>query len=83
MYFAWEPEVTRPRGQGIEIERWAERHNLTCLILGVPTRRAGNTLDLALTNISGVEAWVDRSECVTSDHRPIRGQVLTGSGKRD
>ncbi|KAI1005854.1 hypothetical protein K3495_g2361 [Podosphaera aphanis] len=72
---AWQPDTTRPYGQGEEIERWAESHNLTCPIVGVPTHRAGNTLDLTWTNISGAQAWVDNSECVTSDHLPIRGQV--------
>ncbi|KAI1006775.1 hypothetical protein K3495_g1438 [Podosphaera aphanis] len=40
-----------------------------------PTDRAGNTLDLAWTNISGTCAWVDRQECVTSDHFPVCGYV--------
>ncbi|KAI0991348.1 hypothetical protein K3495_g16839, partial [Podosphaera aphanis] len=53
----------------------ANRYNLTGLIIGEPTHRAGNTLDLAWTNINGTIAWVDRNECVTSDHLPIRGQV--------
>ncbi|KAI0994152.1 hypothetical protein K3495_g14029, partial [Podosphaera aphanis] len=35
----------------------------------------GNTLDLVWTNISGAHAWVDRSECVTSDHFPLRGYI--------
>ena len=72
---AWQPGVTRPYGQGDEIERWAESHNLSCLIIGEPTHKAGNTLDLAWTNISGARAWVDREECMTSDHLPIRGIV--------
>ncbi|KAI0996528.1 hypothetical protein K3495_g11653 [Podosphaera aphanis] len=75
VHWAWQPGTTRPYGQGEEIERWAESHNLTCLIVGEPTHRAGNTLDLTWTNISGARAWVDQSECVTSDHLPIRGQV--------
>ena len=83
VHCAWQPEATYPRGQGIEIERWAERHNLTCLTVGEPMHRAGNTLDLAWTNINGAQAWVGRSECITSDHLPIRGQVPTGCGKWD
>lgn len=72
---AWQPGANHQHGQGEEIERWAAKHNLSCLIIGEPTHRAGNTLDLAWTNISSAAAWVDRSECVTSDHLPIRGQV--------
>lgn len=72
---AWQPNATSPHGQGEQIERWAERHDLSCLIIGEPTHRAGNTLDLVWTNISGTRAWVDRSECMTSDHLPLRGFV--------
>ncbi|KAI0992053.1 hypothetical protein K3495_g16133, partial [Podosphaera aphanis] len=72
---AWQPNTTSPHGQGEQIERWAERYHLSCLIIGEPTHRAGNTLDLVWTNISGAHAWVDRSECVTSDHLPLRGYV--------
>ncbi|KAI0992228.1 hypothetical protein K3495_g15958, partial [Podosphaera aphanis] len=72
---AWQPNTTSPHGQGEQIERWAERHHLSCLIIGEPTHRAGNTLDLVWTNISGAHAWVDCSECVTSDHLPLRGYV--------
>ncbi|KAI1002492.1 hypothetical protein K3495_g5712, partial [Podosphaera aphanis] len=75
VYEAWQPNTTRPHGQGEEVERWAERHHLTCLIIGEPTHRAGNTLDLVWTNINGARAWVDRSECMTSDHLPLRGYV--------
>ncbi len=75
VHSAWQANVTRAYGQGEEIERWAERHNLSCLIIDEPTHRAGNTLDLVWTNISGSHAWVDRTECVTSDHLPICGQV--------
>ncbi|KAI0991953.1 hypothetical protein K3495_g16233, partial [Podosphaera aphanis] len=75
VHSAWQANITRAYGQGDEIERWAECHNLSCLIVNEPTHRAGNTLDLAWTNISGSLAWVDRSECVTSDHLPICGQI--------
>ncbi|KAI1005884.1 hypothetical protein K3495_g2334 [Podosphaera aphanis] len=71
----WQPGTTRPHGQGDIIEKWAETHNLSCLIIGEPTHRAGNTLDLTWANISNIAAWVDHSECITSDHLPIRGQV--------
>ena len=79
VHAAWQPGVTRPYGQGDEIERWAENQNLSCLIIGEPTHKAGNTLDLAWTNISGARAWVDREECMTSNHLLIRGIVFTGS----
>ncbi|KAI1008046.1 hypothetical protein K3495_g197 [Podosphaera aphanis] len=72
---AWQPEASNKNGESEEIEKWAERHNLSCLITAEPTQRRGNTLDLVWTNISDTVAWVDRSECVTSDHLPIRGQV--------
>ncbi|KAI1004651.1 hypothetical protein K3495_g3567 [Podosphaera aphanis] len=38
-----------------------------------PTHRAGNTLDIVWSNISAASAWVDRDECMTSDHFPISG----------
>ncbi|KAI0996072.1 hypothetical protein K3495_g12109 [Podosphaera aphanis] len=72
---AWQPGASNKHGEGEEIEKWAERHNLSCLIISELTQRRGNTLDLVWTNISDTVAWVDRSECVTSDHLPIRGQV--------
>ncbi|KAI1007908.1 hypothetical protein K3495_g328 [Podosphaera aphanis] len=72
---AWQAGTTRPHEQGDIIEKWAETHNLSCLIIGEPTHRADNTLDLTWTNISNVAAWVDYSECVTSNYLPIRGQV--------
>lgn len=75
VYCAWQPGVTSPYGQGEMIERWAEDHNPTCLIVGEPTHQAGNTLDLVWTNINGSRAWVDHDECVTSDHLPIRGII--------
>lgn len=53
---AWQPNITSPHGQGEQIERWAERHHLSCLIVGEPTHQAGNTLDLVWTNISGAHA---------------------------
>lgn len=71
----WQPGASNPHGQGEAIEKWAKDHNLNCLIAGEPTHRAGNTLDLAWTNISGTSAWVDREECVISDHLPIRGLI--------
>lgn len=74
---AWQPGATRPHRQGEAIEEWADKHKLSCLIIGEPTHRAGNTLDLAWSNIDGTLAWVDRSKCMTSDHLPIRGQVPT------
>ncbi|KAI0991119.1 hypothetical protein K3495_g17068, partial [Podosphaera aphanis] len=58
---AWQPGAAHQHGQGEEIERWANRYNLTGLIIGEPTHRAGNTLDLAWTNINGTIAWVDRN----------------------
>lgn len=77
VHWAWQPGVSRSYGQGEEIEIWAETHNLSCLIIGEPTHRAGNTLDLAWSNIPGTQAWVDRKECMTSDHLPLRGLVST------
>ncbi|KAI0991611.1 hypothetical protein K3495_g16576, partial [Podosphaera aphanis] len=75
VHWAWQPSARSFYGQGEEIERWADKHGLSCLILGEPTHRAGNTLDLAWSNISGASAWVDRDECMTSDHFPISGIV--------
>ena len=75
VHWVWQPGVTRSYGQGEEIEIWAEMHNLSSLVIGEPTHRAGNTLDLVFTNIMEVCAWVDRDECVTSDHYPISGIV--------
>lgn len=75
VYWGWQPGAITTYGQDEEIEKWAEDNNLTCLIIGEPTHRAGNTLDLAWTNIDGTCAWVDRDECVTSDHLPIRGSM--------
>ncbi|POS87283.1 hypothetical protein EPUL_000774 [Erysiphe pulchra] len=45
------------------------------LAIGEPTYRAGNTLDLAFTNVSETMAWVGTEECITSDHLPICGFV--------
>ncbi|KAI0992951.1 hypothetical protein K3495_g15233 [Podosphaera aphanis] len=56
VYWAWQPSATSNYGQGEEIEKWADENGLSCLILGEPTHRAGNTLDLAWTNISGASA---------------------------
>lgn len=50
VHWAWQPNANRSNGQGDEIESWADEHSLTCLIIGEPTHRAGNTLDLAWTN---------------------------------
>ncbi|KHJ35401.1 putative eka-like protein [Erysiphe necator] len=57
VYWAWQPSANSYYGQGEEIERLAEENNLTCLIVGEPTHRAGNTLDLAFTNVSDTMAW--------------------------
>ncbi|KAI0994593.1 hypothetical protein K3495_g13588 [Podosphaera aphanis] len=65
VYWAWQPSASNHYGQGEEIEKWAEEHNLTCLIVGEPTHRAGNTLDLAFTNIRETMAWVGTEEVVT------------------
>lgn len=43
--------------------------------IGEPTNRAGNTLDLVWTSIEGATAWVEREECMTSDHLLICGTV--------
>ncbi|POS84365.1 hypothetical protein EPUL_003072 [Erysiphe pulchra] len=67
----------RSYGQGEEIETWAETQNLSCLLIGEPTNRARNTLDLAWSNIPGTQVWVDRTDCMTSDHLPLRGIVST------
>ncbi|KAI0999025.1 hypothetical protein K3495_g9170 [Podosphaera aphanis] len=75
VYSAWQPGVVSCYGQGEEIESWTERHNLSCLIVGEPTHRARNTLGLAWSKISGICAWVDREECVTSDHFPVCGYI--------
>ncbi|KAI1007859.1 hypothetical protein K3495_g371 [Podosphaera aphanis] len=75
VYWAWQTSARSFYGQGEEIERWADKHGLSCLILGEPTHRAGNTLDLVWSNISGASAWVDRDECMISDHFPISGIV--------
>lgn len=37
VYWAWQPGVERPHGQGELIERWADQHHLTCHIVGEPT----------------------------------------------
>ena len=78
MHWTWQPSARISYGQGEDIEKWAETHNLSCLIVGEPTHRAGNTLDLAFTNISCTRAWVGQDECVTSDHLPISGKVTCG-----
>lgn len=75
VYWAWQPGANKYYGQREEIQRWAEEHNLTCLIVGNPTHRAGNTLDLAFNNVSETMAWVGTDECMTSDHLPICGFV--------
>ncbi|KAI0996535.1 hypothetical protein K3495_g11648 [Podosphaera aphanis] len=82
VHWAWQPCAARTYGQGEEIEKWAEDHNLTCLIVGEPTHRAGNTLDLAWTNIDESSAWVDREECMTSDHLPICGSIFSHNQQR-
>ncbi|POS84543.1 hypothetical protein EPUL_004323, partial [Erysiphe pulchra] len=65
VHWAWQTGAARSYGQG-------EENNMSCLIKGEPTHRAGNTLDLAWSNIIGASAWVERDECMTSDHFPIR-----------
>lgn len=75
VYWAWQPNANKYYGQGEEIDRWAEVHGLSCLIVGEPTHRAGNTLDLAWTNVKDTLAWVCKEECMTSDHLPICGSV--------
>ena len=65
VYWAWQPSASSYYGQGEEIERLAEEYNITCLIVGEPTHRAGNTLDLAFTNISETMAWVSTEKCMT------------------
>lgn len=85
VHSAWQPDAAHSYGQGEEIECWAEANNLSCLIIGEPTHRAGNTLDLVWTNINGACAWVEREECMTSDHLPICGHIpsITQSPKSD
>ncbi|KAI0997119.1 hypothetical protein K3495_g11068 [Podosphaera aphanis] len=62
VYWAWQPGVVICYG----LEEEIEKH----------THRARNALDLAWwSNISGTCAWVDREECVTSDHYPVCGYV--------
>ena len=56
VHWAWQPGAARSYGQGEEIERWADENNMSCLIIGEPTHRAGNTLDLAWSNIVGASA---------------------------
>ncbi|POS87841.1 hypothetical protein EPUL_001568 [Erysiphe pulchra] len=58
VYWAWQPTANTFYGQGQQIEKWAEEHSLTCLNIGEPTHRAGNTLDLAWTNIKQAMAWL-------------------------
>ncbi|POS82119.1 hypothetical protein EPUL_005750, partial [Erysiphe pulchra] len=69
------PGASSYYGQGEDIEKWAEKHHLICLIIGEPTHRAGNTLDLAWMNVKDTIAWVCKEECKTSDHLPICGFV--------
>lgn len=75
VYWVWQPRTTITYGQGEEIASWAEEHNLTCLIVRESTHRAGNTLDLAWTNVSGAHAYVERDKFMTSDHLPICGSL--------
>lgn len=62
-----------PCCQGEKIVKWAAEYNLTGLIIGEPTQRSGNTLELVWTNVSGAHVWFNRNECVTNDHLSIRG----------
>ena len=48
---------------------------MTCLIVCEPTHRAGKDLDLAWTKVDSAHAWVERGECMTSDHLPLCGHV--------
>ncbi|POS85079.1 hypothetical protein EPUL_003411 [Erysiphe pulchra] len=75
VYWVWQPSARNCYGQEKEVEKWAEEHILTCLIVREPTHRAGNTLDLVWTNIEEVTAWVGSEECMTSDHLLICGFV--------
>lgn len=68
MPWTWQSSATIFYGQGEEIKRQAEDHNLPCLIIGGITHRVGSTLDLAWTNISGTSAKVEGKECVASDY---------------
>ena len=72
----WQPGAARYHGKGQEIVEWADEHGLQCLIRGVATHNAGNTLDLVWPDNLRTVAWVAHEECVTSDHLPIRGTVF-------
>ncbi|POS85268.1 hypothetical protein EPUL_004098 [Erysiphe pulchra] len=56
VYWAWQSGATHTYGKGDEVESWAESYNLSCLIIDKPTHRAGNTLNLAWTNIGRARA---------------------------
>lgn len=73
VYWAWQTGTTRSYGQGENIEQWAEYYNISCLTVGEPIHRPGNTLDLAWSNIAETQAWVEHEGCTKSNHLPICG----------
>ena len=71
----WEADVTRSPGVGV-FEDWMDHHNLSlALPYNVPTHRAGHTIDLVLSNRSGVTASVVPHANSTSDHESIAIEV--------
>lgn len=58
VYWAWQPGTSTYYGQGEYIDNWTEKRHLTCLIKGELTHRAGNTLELAQTNVKDTFACV-------------------------
>ncbi|POS84326.1 hypothetical protein EPUL_004202, partial [Erysiphe pulchra] len=75
VYWAWQPSMNSYYCQKKEIDKWTETHNLTCLIVGEPTRCAGNTPDIAWTSVQNTMAWIRKEDCMNSDYLPIRGFV--------
>lgn len=53
VHWVWQPGASCTYGQGEGIEKLAQLHSLCCLITDEPTQRAGKTLDLIWSNISG------------------------------
>lgn len=72
----WQLQTTNQYGNGNQIMEWATAHDMDLVsIVGDPTHRDGNVLDLTWSNTAAVASVSNRYHC-TSDHSTIEGTVL-------
>ena len=72
----WQPQTTIQYGNGGQIMEWATAHDMDLVsIVGEPTHRDGNVLDLTWSNTAATASVSKQYHC-TSDHSTIEGTVL-------